>query len=159
MDIASGDVICIPPREIRPVHEPRDPELLSSLIRSRRRSGWLGRPLLVLREGSGIYQALTGSHRLSAAIQTELSTVPAIVAPPEVAEKIRSSRYFPKAPPFIAQDLFDAGAGWIGRFILMDQWLVGVKKPWSRDALEHLRALGHGDMIEVMSVRKWPCED
>jgi len=157
MDISPEAVVCLPPREIRPIHEPRDPELLAALVRSMRRNGWLGRPLLVLRQDDGIYQGLTGSHRLSAAVETELPAVPVIVPPEEVARKIRSSRYFPKAPPFIAQDLFEAGEGWIGRFILMDQWMAGVKQPWSKASLSRLRELGHEDMIEVMSIRKWPC--
>jgi len=158
MDIA-GDVVCISPREIRPIHEPRDPQLLGALIRSMRRSGWLGRPLLVIRGDDNLYHALTGSHRLAAALSTPLLAVPAIVPSDQVARKIRESRYFPKAPPFIAQDLFNADESWMGRFILMDQWLSGVNKPWSKASLERLRELGHEDMIEIMSVRKWPCPE
>lgn len=124
-----------------------------------RRSGWLGRPLLVVKRAGGGYQALTGSHRLAAALEAELAAVPAIVPPQEISQKIYESRYFPKAPPFIAQDLFQAGEGWLGRFILMDQWLAGIDKPWSKASLERLRALGHEDMMEIMSVRKWPCQD
>lgn len=122
-----------------------------------RKDGWLGRPLLVVEAGRGAYQALTGSHRLAAALAVGLPAIPVIILPDEVAEKVRASRYFPKAPPFIAQDLFEAGEGWVGRFILMDQWIADFQKPWSKASLEHLRALGHDDMIEVMSVRKWPC--
>jgi len=158
MDIA-GDIVCISPREIRPIHEPRDPQLLEALIRSMRRSGWLGRPLLVIRGDDNLYHALTGSHRLAAALSAPLRAVPAIVPSDEVARKIRESRYFPKAPPFIAQDLFNADESWMGRFILMDQWLSGVNKPWSEASLERLRELGHEDMIEIMSVRKWPCSE
>jgi len=158
MDIA-GDVVCISPREIRPIHEPRDPQLLGALIRSMRRSGWLGRPLLVIRGDDNLYHALTGSHRLAAALSASLRAVPTIVPSDQVSRKIRESRYFPKAPPFIAQDLFNADESWMGRFILMDQWLSGVNKPWSKASLERLRELGHDDMIEVMSVRKWPCPE
>jgi hypothetical protein len=157
MDAAPDDVVCLPPGVIRPIHEPRDPELFAGILSSMREQGWLGRPLLVVPGTAGVYQALTGSHRLAAALEAGLGTVPAIVLPDDVAEKVRASRYFPKAPPFIAQDLFEAGEGWVGRFILMDQWLSGHKKPWSKSSLEHLRSLGHEDMIEVMSVRKWPC--
>lgn len=159
MDISPEDVGCLPPREIRPIHEPRDPELLSRLIRSMRRSGWLGRPLLVVRKAGGGYQALTGSHRLAGALEAELPAVPAIVPLQEASRKIYESRYFPKAPPFIAQDLFEAGEGWLGRFILMDQWLSGIEKPWSKASLSRLRELGHEDMIEIMSIRKWPCPE
>lgn len=123
------------------------------------RSGWLGRPLLVMPEEDGLHQALTGSHRYAAAKVVGLSTIPAIVLPEDVAQKVRASRFFPKAPPLIAQDLFGAGEGWVGRFILMDQWIGTRPKPWSKASLEYLRALGHEDMIEVMSVRKWPCPE
>lgn len=152
-----GDIVCLAPGLIRPIHEPRDPKLFGRLLRSMRERGWLGRPLLVVPAVLGVYQALTGSHRLAAALEAGLDTIPAIVLPADVAEKVRASRYFPKAPPFIAQDLFEAGEGWVGRFILVDQWLNGHKKPWSKASIEYLRTLGHDDMIEVMSVRKWPC--
>lgn len=156
MEIA-GDVVCLPPREIRPIHDPRDPKLLHEIFRSMRREGWLGRPLLAVR-GDGFYQALTGSHRLAAALQAQLEKIPVIVPSEEVSRKIRASRFFPKAPPFLADDLFKADESWVGRFILMDHWLAGIKKPWSRESLERLRELGHQDMIQVMSVRKWPCQ-
>lgn len=152
-----GDVICISPSVIRPVHEPRDPELFARIERSMRKSGWLGRPILVIPGNDRTYQALTGSHRLAAALAVKLTTVPALVLPVEVAEKVRASRYFPKVPPLIAQDLFEAGESWVGRFILMDQWIGNRPNPWSKVSLDYLRELGHDDMIEIMSVRKWPC--
>lgn len=156
---APDDIACLPPGEIRPVHEPRDPELFRRLLGSMRRQGWLGRPLLVVPRAPAGFQALTGSHRLAAALEAGLKAIPAIVLPEDVARKVYESRYYPKAPPFIVQELFDAGEGWVGRFILMDQWLGGHPKPWSKATLEYLRTLGHEDMIEVMSVRKWPCSE
>jgi hypothetical protein len=152
------DVSCLPPSSIRPVHEPKDPDLLELITLSMREGGWLGRPLLVVQEAAG-YQALTGSHRLAAAKAAGLGTVPAIVLQGAVAAKVRASRYFPLYPPGLVQDLFEADEGWLGRFILMDQLVGDLKEPWSDEALEFFRELGHQDMIEVMSVRKWPCQE
>jgi ParB/Sulfiredoxin domain len=160
MEIVSPqDVVCLSPSSIIPVHEPRDSELSTKIERSMWRSGWLGRPLLVLPEGDGIYQALTGSHRLAAARVVGLSTIPAIVLPEDVVQKVRRSEFFPKAPPLLAQDLFVSGESWIGRFILMDQWIGNRSKPWANPTLDYLRALGHEDMIDIMSIKKWPCSE
>jgi hypothetical protein len=123
-----------------------------------REHGWLGRPLLVAPVKRG-HQALTGSHRLAAAKAAGLGTVPAVVLQGAVAKKVRASRYFPLYPPGLVQDLFEAGEGWLGRFILMDQLVGDLREPWSEEALEFFRELGHQDMIEVMSVRKWPCQE
>lgn len=123
------------------------------------RNGWLGRPLLVLAEDDGVYQALTGSHRLAAARVVGLSNIPAIILSEDVAQKVRGSIFYPKAPPLLAQDLFGIGESWIGRFILMDQWIGNRARPWAKPTLEYLEALGHADMIPIISVRKWPCPE
>ena len=69
----------ISPKSIRPLHEVRDEAKFAALVDSMETSGWVGRPLLVVDEGGGDYVALTGSHRLSAALEAGLSEVPCVV--------------------------------------------------------------------------------
>lgn len=54
---------------ITPLHLPRCPEKLASLIESMEQDGWVGNPVLILTEDTNEYQAVTGSHRIEAAIQ------------------------------------------------------------------------------------------
>lgn len=156
-----GGFNCLDPRIVRPIHAPRDPEYVDTIVRSMSENGWLGRPLLVVPAVSGIYkyQALTGSHRLAAAKRVMLKTIPTLVVDGPALDIILKSRYFPPYPPGIAQDLFGAGESWLGRFILMDQLADEMDEPWSEDSLDILRDLGHEDMVEIMSVKKWPCEE
>lgn len=67
----------VSPALIFPLHEVRDPAKLVALTESMRRSGWQGRPLLVLLDGD-TRLARTGSHRLAAAIAAGLNEVPVI---------------------------------------------------------------------------------
>jgi ParB-like nuclease family protein len=157
--LSPQDVVCLPPGSIIPVHEPRDPEISTKIERSMWRSGWLGRPLLVVPEGDGIYQALTGSHRLGAAKVVGLSSIPALVLPETAVRKVRASRFFPMAPPLLTEELFGSGENWIARFILLDQWIGDRAKPWANPTLDYLRALGHEDMVDIMSIKKWPCSE
>ncbi len=55
-----------PAIQIEPLHEVRDLNKFNEILTSMKKSGWIGRPLL-LAEGCNGLQALTGSHRLAAA--------------------------------------------------------------------------------------------
>lgn len=150
---------CLDPNAILPPHEPRERERHRKLLASMKRGGWRGRPLLVVETSPGRFQALTGSHRIAAARDMGLASIPAIVMPEDAAEVVRRSRFFPPYPPGIAQDLFEHGHGWFGRFILLDQLVGDRPRPWSAEALEFFRELGHEDMMDVLAVEKWPCEE
>ena len=71
----------VSPKSIRPLHEVRDEAKLLMLVEAMQAGGWTGRPLLVVDEGGGDYVALTGSHRLAAALESGLSEVPVVVVP------------------------------------------------------------------------------
>lgn len=63
------------PRYIQPLHCVRDPEKLRSLVESMKVRGWAGRPILALDAGDSP-QALTGSHRIAAAVEAGLEEIP-----------------------------------------------------------------------------------
>lgn len=69
-------------RCIIPPHEVQDEDKFSSIADSMRKNGWQGRPLLVIEAGDG-FKALTGSHRLAAAVEAELETVPVVMVDAE----------------------------------------------------------------------------
>jgi len=62
-------------KQIVPLHEVRDEEKLNNLIQSMEETGWCGRPLVVIDCGNE-YRALTGSHRIAAAIKAGLAEIP-----------------------------------------------------------------------------------
>ena len=68
----------IPPCDITPLHKTTHPRLVASLASDMRDNGWEGRPLLVIKAASG-YIAWTGTHRIAAAIEAELPTVPCYI--------------------------------------------------------------------------------
>lgn len=65
-------------QKIVPVNDVVDKEKYQQLLESMERGGWQGRPLVVVDRGDH-YQALTGSHRLAAAVAASLEYVPAVV--------------------------------------------------------------------------------
>ena len=77
----------VAPADIAPAHGVRDTAKLDWLVETFLRDGWQGRPLLVVPLAHLIldpppatpYQAWTGAHRLAAAMEAELATVPVIV--------------------------------------------------------------------------------
>jgi uncharacterized ParB-like nuclease family protein len=153
---------CIPPGQIRPIHGVQEQAKYEALLEAMRLVGWEGRPIVVVYSFkiSTRYQALTGSHRLAAARKIGLKEIPAIVVKGAAAKVIKKSQYFPSFPPGIAQDLFQSDESWLGRFILMDQWLASQRhEPWSDEAVEFYEGLGHYDMVDIMRVRKWPCRE
>src|SRR5688572_30545940 len=66
------------PFEIVPLHEPRNAAAVEAMAQDMGENGWTGRPLLVVQSASG-FQAWTGSHRIAAAREADLSTVPCYV--------------------------------------------------------------------------------
>lgn len=158
----SEDVRCLDPKLIKPIHGIQDSRKYRDLVISMDQEGWRGRPILVVdvSKRKPTFQALTGSHRLAAALSVGLETIPVLVVPSEVTPIVKKSRYFPKFPPGVAQDLFEADQGWLGRYIMLDQFLEDLPvpyEPWSKEGLEFLGDLGHHDMIDVISVERWPC--
>jgi len=75
------------PLAIEPLHEIRDPEKLFRLQRSMCFDGWQGRPLLVMVYDRRL-QALTGTHRLEAAILAGLDTIPVLLFNPLFDEEL-----------------------------------------------------------------------
>jgi hypothetical protein len=71
----------VPPRHVSPVnlvgHHAVSRQHLESLAADMRERGWVGRPLLTVKDEDGNHQALTGSHRLRAAELAGLDEVPA----------------------------------------------------------------------------------
>ena len=66
------------PDEVAPLHEARRPTLLAELVADMQERGWQGRDLLVI-ETESAYQAWTGSHRIAAAREVGLKTIPCYV--------------------------------------------------------------------------------
>jgi ParB-like chromosome segregation protein Spo0J len=65
------------PKKITPNHEIRDPRKVAKLATSMRRNGWIGRPIIVVGdESQGDCRALTGTHRIAAAIAAGLDDIP-----------------------------------------------------------------------------------
>ena len=77
MGIHDYEIENVWPSLIYPPHEVRDAAKLAVLTEAMRRDGWTGRPLLVLLDGE-TRCALTGSHRLPAAIAADLDEVPVV---------------------------------------------------------------------------------
>lgn len=154
-----ADVECIDPEGIRPVHEARDPRVLTPLLESMKRSGWLGRPLLAVVRDDGSLQALTGSHRLHAAKEARLATVPTLVVDGDDAALAQESRHFPLYPPGVAFHLFEHDRSWLGRYILLDDWTRQMDRPWIKKNINVIRELGHADMVPILAVKRWKCPE
>ena len=71
-------ITSIDPAEITPLHEVRNETLLNWLSADMQENGWEGRPLLVIDRPSG-FLAWTGSHRIVAAKNAKLPSVPCYV--------------------------------------------------------------------------------
>lgn len=67
----------IDPWELVPPHEPR--EDFAELVDSMGEDGWTGRPLLIVEDATGTYHAWTGSHRIAAAREVGLESVPCYI--------------------------------------------------------------------------------
>jgi len=122
-------------------------------------NGWLGRPLLAVVTRYGGLQALTGSHRIAAAREVGLETIPVLVIKGRTARIIEESRHFPNMPPGVAEDLYQWDESWLARFIMMDDWSRGIERPWERKNIQILKDLGHNEMVDIMSVKDWGCPE
>lgn len=76
MNIAG--ILHLDPNAITPLHEARNRRHADSLAADMKENGWEGRPLLVIKRKSN-YLAWTGSHRIAAAREAGLSSVPCYV--------------------------------------------------------------------------------
>ena len=71
----------IAPNEIEPLHSPNVMALYRDLVRSMKKDGWKGRPLLVIECANGSFVAWTGSHRIAAAREAGLDSIPCYIIP------------------------------------------------------------------------------
>jgi ParB-like nuclease domain len=76
------------PSEITTLNAAADFELMDKLVRDMKKNGWRGRPLLVIKTEPEYvawtgpeYVAWTGSHRIAAAMEVGLATVPCYLLP------------------------------------------------------------------------------
>ena len=76
----------IAPNEIEPLHSPNVPALYRDLVRSMKKNGWKGRPLLVIECANGSFVAWTGSHRIAAAREAGLDSIPCYIIPESLIE-------------------------------------------------------------------------
>lgn len=67
------------PHDIRPLHPVDRPVALEELVESMQAHGWAGKPLLVIERADGTLQAWTGSHRIQAARDVGLATIPCYI--------------------------------------------------------------------------------
>lgn len=79
-----GRLVDLDPDRIWPWNEAFDTRRVERIRDSMESGGWSGRPLVVVRAydgrvADGRYQALTGSHRLAAATEAGLESVPCVV--------------------------------------------------------------------------------
>jgi hypothetical protein len=79
----------IDPEEIIPLDAAKNDQLLVQLVENMTENGWQGRPLLVIDRENGDCLAWTGSHRIEAAREVGLPTVPCYVI--QSSELIRSN--------------------------------------------------------------------
>ena len=75
----------IDPNLLRALNDPVNVEKLDSLVIAMKKHGWRGRSLLVI-ETDSEYVAWTGSHRIAAAIEAGLATVPCYLLSESVFE-------------------------------------------------------------------------
>ncbi len=73
------------PRNVRPAHEVRDADKLRALTAAMEADGWQGRAILAYRY-TGRVCALTGSHRLAAAVAAGVEEIPVLVIEDEAVE-------------------------------------------------------------------------
>lgn len=70
--------------EIAPPHEVKDAAKFAAIVADMEKNGWTGRPILAVIDPWGQLQALTGSHRIAAAMATS-TALPVVVAEVERA--------------------------------------------------------------------------
>lgn len=66
--------------KIYPWNEAFDTDRVDSLAEDMKKRGWVGRPLVAVKNADGVsYRTLTGSHRLTAAAQAGLTKIPFVI--------------------------------------------------------------------------------
>lgn len=78
------------PSSIRPPHGYDLEGRLEALVKSMKKNGWKGQPLILMPKEGRKYQALTGSHRWEAAKRVGIK-IPVIILPEEIGEAIREA--------------------------------------------------------------------
>lgn len=68
----------ISPRDVTPFHEEIDPSHTRTLASNMAKNGWKGRPIVVMDLPDGTLKALTGSHRVRAAVEAKLPEIPVV---------------------------------------------------------------------------------
>jgi ParB-like chromosome segregation protein Spo0J len=71
-------IVHLSPIDIIPCHSEIYPKKTASITEDMLVRGWQGRPLLVMKLGSGKLKAMGGSHRIRAAVAAGLATIPVI---------------------------------------------------------------------------------
>jgi ParB-like chromosome segregation protein Spo0J len=71
--------------QVTPPHGVRDEAKLQTIIASMESDGWSGRPVMVFDDAEGQYKALTGSHRIAAAIAAGMPIPVAIISDEDCA--------------------------------------------------------------------------
>lgn len=106
------DITLINPEMLTPPHEVRDQNKLDTLTAAMSQHGWVGRPLVV---NGTKYDSWTGSHRIQAAINAGLQSVPCYLVPEEAFEAVQDNpgwdRLYntPCDSDMLIPDLRDAG--------------------------------------------------
>jgi ParB-like chromosome segregation protein Spo0J len=82
----SGTPKNINPKKIKELNPVKNKAKFEELTETMKKSGWQGRPLLVV-ENNGRFEALTGSHRLFAARKAGLEEIPTVtITPPDTKD-------------------------------------------------------------------------
>lgn len=73
---------------IQTLHAVKDQEKLNNIAEDMKVNGWNGRAIVVIDCANEGYQALTGTHRINAAIEAGISEIPCEVISAELFDKI-----------------------------------------------------------------------
>ena len=82
----------IDPREIEPINEITEEDRYDYLVDSFKTSGWDGRPIVVVENGNNGYIALTGSHRIYAALEADIPVKTIVLPYSEDIEELVDAR-------------------------------------------------------------------
>ena len=122
----------VSPKNIIPLNGVTVPENLAKIVASMTENGWVGDPIVVVPCGEA-YQALTGSHRIEAAMRAGLETIPVeLVESDRLTEEQWSDLDIPKSTVGILSALegyVEAGAEGLDAAIVLLQAEV-EKENW-----------------------------
>jgi len=158
MSLLVNRAVCVPLESVRPYHPPRRWDQLEALITSMREFGWKGRPIVVADTQDG-FVAFTGSHRLAAAKDAGVPSIPIIVMTPDEFHVAREAGVFQDDR---MEALLAEGYRAIGELMYMDSLIPmmlgqdAAEYPWDKDALEFYRRQGVlKEVIDVMAIQDW----